>query len=117
MSEYEMVTSELAKVHLNERYKNAVSSGNVVLVMNGRPTFPMCGFSSTVCQMLKQNNIVFRTVDVLADPELSEYFREKNTPEVIPYLYVHGKFIGGYNKIVSLFQSGEFFEVYPSSLR
>ena len=112
-----MVTSESAKIHLSERYKNAVSSGNVVLVMNGRAAFPMCGFSSTICQMLKRNNIKFNSVDILADPELSEYFKEINAPEVIPYLYVHGKFIGGYNRVVSLLQSGEFFEVYPSWLR
>ena len=112
-----MVASELAKIHLNEKYKNAISSGNVVLVMNGRATFPMCGFSGTVCQMLKRNNVEFSAIDVLADPELSEYFREVNSPEVIPYLYVHGKFVGGYNRIVSLFQTGEFFEVYPSWLR
>ena len=107
-----MVAIEAEKKLLNERYKEIISSAKVVLIMKGNPKFPMCGLSSTVCWLLKKNKIDFAPIDILADPEFYEFLRSLHGPEVFPYMYVQGNFIGGYDKIVSLLESGEFFNLY-----
>ena len=38
---------------VNNRIKELNKSNEVVLYMKGNPTFPQCGFSSTVVQILK----------------------------------------------------------------
>ena len=40
--------------------------------MKGNPTFPQCGFSSTVVQILKLIGVNFQSYDVLQDEELRE---------------------------------------------
>ena len=40
--------------------------------MKGNPTFPQCGFSSTVVQILKHIGVNFQSYDVLQDEELRE---------------------------------------------
>ena len=40
--------------------------------MKGNPTFPQCGFSSTVVQILKHIGVDFKSYDVLQDEELRE---------------------------------------------
>ena len=107
-----MFTIEAEKKLLDERYKEIISSAKVVLVMKGNPKFPMCGLSSTVCWLLKKNRIDFGTIDILADPELYEFLRVLHGPEVFPYLYVQGNFVGGYDKVVSLLESGKIFNLY-----
>ena len=106
-----MISQTDERNRLNVKYKNVVESGKVVLIMNGSVTFPMCGFSDTVCRLLKKNNVPFNSIDILNDPDLCDFLREIHSPEIIPYLYISGNFVGGYNKIVSLFESGQFFDI------
>ena len=57
---------------LNNKIKELNKSNEVVLYMKGNPTFPQCGFSSTVVQILKHIGVNFQSYDVLQDEELRE---------------------------------------------
>jgi len=86
--------------------KNNISS-EVVLYMKGDPTFPQCGFSSTVVQILKHIGVNFKSFDVLQDENLREGIKAFSKWPTIPQLYVKGEFVGGCDIIREMFESGE----------
>ena len=93
--------------------ENNNKSDDVVLYMKGNPTFPQCGFSSTVVQILKHLGVNFKSYDVLQDDKLREGIKEFSNWPTIPQLYVKGEFIGGCDIIREMFDKGElnkFFE-------
>jgi monothiol glutaredoxin len=71
--------------------------------MKGTPSFPLCGLSGKVCFILKKSQLVFKAEDLLQDPELYIFLREKNSPSSVPYLYIDRKFVGGYDEVLSMF--------------
>ena len=60
------------------------SNNEVVLYMKGNPTFPQCGFSSTVVQILKHIGVDFQSYDVLQDEELREGIKKYSNWPTIP---------------------------------
>jgi monothiol glutaredoxin len=75
--------------------------------MKGSVSFPLCGLSGEVCFLLKKCNLHFKSVDVLVDPELHTFLKELHANFAIPYLYVSGKFVGGYDELCEMCRSGE----------
>lgn len=90
-----------------DQIQNDISSNNVVLYMKGNEKFPMCGFSSTVVQILKKLHVEFKAVDVLQDMELREGIKNFTNWPTIPQLYIKGEFIGGCDIVREMYQSGE----------
>ncbi len=82
-------------------------SDDVVLYMKGDPTFPQCGFSSTVVQILKHLGIAFKSYDVLQNESLREGIKAFSNWPTIPQLYVKGEFVGGCDIIREMFEKGE----------
>ncbi len=95
--DYESMQSELERL---------ASQSHIVLFMKGNRKFPVCGLSSSLCFMLKQCNLEFSTVDLLTKPNLSLFMRMMHEPISAPYLYAGGKFIGGYETVCTMFDSG-----------
>ena len=85
---------------------------SVVLYMKGDPTFPQCGFSSTVIQILKHIGVEFKSHDVLQDENLREGIKSYSNWPTIPQLYVNGEFVGGCDIIREMFESGELKEYF-----
>ena len=92
---------------VNKKIKELNKSNEVVLYMKGNPTFPQCGFSSTVVQILKHIGVNFQSYDVLQDEELREGIKKFSNWPTIPQLYVKEEFIGGCDIIREMFESGE----------
>ena len=92
---------------VNNKIKELNKSNEVVLYMKGNPTFPQCGFSSTVVQILKHIGVNFQSYDVLQDEELREGIKKFSNWPTIPQLYVKEEFIGGCDIIREMFESGE----------
>ena len=92
---------------VNNKIKDLNKSNEVVLYMKGNPTFPQCGFSSTVVQILKHVGVNFQSYDVLQDEELREGIKKFSNWPTIPQLYVKEEFIGGCDIIREMFESGE----------
>ena len=87
--------------------KNEVETNDVVLFMKGTPTFPQCGFSGQVVQILDYVGVPYKGVNVLADDELRQGIKEFASWPTIPQLYVKGEFVGGCDIIREMFQTGE----------
>ncbi len=84
-----------------------VKSSDVLLFMKGTPTFPQCGFSSQVVQILDFLGVDYKGVNVLDNAEIREAIKEYSNWPTIPQLYVKGEFIGGCDIIREMFQGGE----------
>jgi monothiol glutaredoxin len=86
---------------------NEVKANDVVLFMKGTPTFPQCGFSSQVVQILDYLGVDYKGVNVLENMEIRQGIKEYSNWPTIPQLYVKGEFVGGCDIIREMFQEGE----------
>lgn len=91
----------------HDKIKKTVTENDVVLYMKGNPTFPQCGFSSTVVQILDYIGTEYASVNVLDDPEIRQGIKEYNNWPTIPQVFVKGEFIGGCDILREMFETGE----------
>jgi monothiol glutaredoxin len=92
---------------VKQRIQQMIESHPVLLFMKGTKSFPQCGFSNTVVQVLKREGVEFETVNVLADPEIRQGIKDFSNWPTIPQLYVKGKFVGGCDIVTEMHTSGE----------
>ena len=92
---------------VQEQIAKTVTDHDVVLYMKGTPTFPQCGFSSTVVQVLDYLGADYESVNVLEDPEIRQGIKAYNNWPTIPQVFVKGEFIGGCDIVREMFESGE----------
>ena len=86
---------------------NEVKSSDVVLFMKGTPTFPQCGFSSQVVQILDYLGVDYKGINVLENADIRQGIKEYSNWPTIPQLYVKGEFVGGCDIVREMFQQGE----------
>ena len=91
---------------------NAVKNHDVVLFMKGTPTFPQCGFSSTVVQILDYLGVEYMSTNVLENQLVREGIKTYSDWPTIPQLYVKGEFIGGCDIVKEMFEEGELRSVF-----
>lgn len=89
------------------KIEDLVGAHKVVLFMKGNKSFPQCGFSSKVVQILKTEGVEFETVNVLADPEIRQGIKDYSNWPTVPQLYVNGKFVGGCDIVTEMHTTGE----------
>ena len=94
-----------------ERINNLVQQNKIMVFMKGNKLMPQCGFSNNVVQILNTLGVPFETLDVLADPEIRQGIKEYSNWPTIPQVYVAGKFIGGSDILIEMYNKGELQEV------
>ena len=87
--------------------EKAVKANDVILFMKGTPTFPQCGFSSVVVQVLDYLGVDYVSTNVLEDQAVREGIKAYSEWPTIPQLYVKGEFVGGCDIVKEMFESGE----------
>ncbi len=92
---------------IQQAIKEMVESNRVVLFMKGTKTFPQCGFSARAVEILKKCGVEFKDVNVLSDPAVRQGIKDFSSWPTIPQVYVDGKFLGGSDILMEMFQSGE----------
>ncbi len=63
---------------------NEVKTNDVVLFMKGTPTFPQCGFSSQVVQILDYLGLDYKGVNVLENADIRQGIKEYSNWPTIP---------------------------------
>lgn len=91
----------------HEKIQKTVSENDIVLYMKGTPTFPQCGFSSQVVQILDYLDVKYHSENVLEDMEIRQGIKDINNWPTIPQVFVKGEFIGGCDIVREMFESGE----------
>src|SRR5689334_13290708 len=92
---------------LRAKIETLIKSDDVVLFMKGTKSFPQCGFSASVVNILNTLIPKYTTVNVLSDPDVRQGIKEYSDWPTIPQLYVKGELIGGSDIVKSLHESGE----------
>lgn len=92
----------------NDDLDNIVNSDKIVVFMKGYPDAPQCGFSKYVIQILTMHGCDgFLAVNILEDEVLRQRIKEYSDWPTIPQVYMGGEFIGGFDILLQMHQSGE----------
>ena len=92
--------------------RKQVAANDIVLFMKGTKSFPQCGFSSQVAQMLGHMGVEYKDVNVLEDAGVRDGIKTFTNWPTIPQLYVKGEFVGGCDIVREMFQAGELDELF-----
>ena len=90
-----------------QRIDQLVKGSDVLLFMKGNASFPMCGFSGRLVQILNHVGVPFKGINVLESDELRQGIKSYANWPTIPQLYVKGEFVGGCDIMKEMYQSGE----------
>jgi monothiol glutaredoxin len=100
---------------VKDTIRETVENNRVVLFMKGTKNFPQCGFSARAVEVLKRCGAEFKDVNVLADPAIREGIKVYSSWPTIPQVYIDGKFVGGSDILIELYQSGELQKLLAAS--
>jgi monothiol glutaredoxin len=92
---------------IQDTIRETVEQNKVVLFMKGSRMFPQCGFSARAVEILKKCGASFKDVNVLSDAALRQGIKDYSSWPTIPQVYVAGKFVGGSDILLEMFESGE----------
>jgi monothiol glutaredoxin len=97
----------MSEGNIHDWIRQQVTSNGVVLFLKGNKTFPQCGFSGRVIQILDYLGVEYKDINVLEDPILREGIKSFSNWPTIPQLYVKGEFVGGADITAEMFRAGE----------
>jgi monothiol glutaredoxin len=84
-----------------------VASDSVVLFMKGSRSFPQCGFSASVVNILNTLIPKYTTVNILSDADVRTGMKEYSDWPTFPQLFVRGEFVGGADIVRQMHESGD----------
>jgi len=87
--------------------KREIDSNTICLFTKGTADMPMCGFSARAVAVFKELGRPFKTVDILPDPRIRQVLTSVSNWPTVPQVFVGGKFIGGSDIVVEMYQKGE----------
>lgn len=97
-------------MNIKDRIQQDLASNPIKLYMKGTPSFPQCGFSKRVIDILANYDVEFGTSNILEDPELRQGLKDFFDWPTFPMLCVNGELVGGCDIISELHQSGQLAE-------
>ena len=90
-----------------QKIEQLVRQDEVVLFMKGTRSFPQCGFSASVVNILNTLIPKYSTVNVLSEPEVRTHMKEYSDWPTFPQLFIKGEFVGGADIVKQMFESGD----------
>lgn len=71
-------------------------------------TSPLCGYCHAAKRLLKQKDVKFEEVDILANPNRkAEMIRRANGGRTVPQIFVGDKHVGGCDDLYALERAGK----------
>jgi monothiol glutaredoxin len=92
---------------IKQKIDQLVSQDPVVLFMKGTRSFPQCGFSASVVNILNQLIPKYATVNVLSDADVRGGMKEYSDWPTFPQLFIKGEFVGGADIVRQMYEGGE----------
>ena len=90
-----------------KKIEDLVASDPVVLFMKGNRSFPQCGFSASVVNILNTLIPKYATVNILADANIRTGMKEFSDWPTFPQLFIRGEFVGGADIVRQMHESGD----------
>ena len=92
---------------LKQKIESLVTSDAVVLFMKGTRSFPQCGFSASVVNILNSLIPKFTTVNILSEADVRGGMKEFSDWPTFPQLFIRGEFVGGADIVRQMHEAGE----------
>ena len=92
---------------IQQEIEREVRDNPVVVYMKGTPSFPMCGFSAAVVEILREVGVPFKAVDILAEGDKRDGVKAFTNWPTIPQIFVRGQFVGGCDIVKQMHAKGE----------
>jgi monothiol glutaredoxin len=90
-----------------KKIEDLVASDPVVLFMKGNRSFPQCGFSASVVNILNTLIPKYATVNILAEANIRTGMKEFSDWPTFPQLFIRGEFVGGADIVRQMHESGD----------
>jgi monothiol glutaredoxin len=90
-----------------KKIDDLVASDSVVLFMKGSRSFPQCGFSASVVNILNTMLPKYTTVNILSDADIRTGMKEYSDWPTFPQLFIKGEFVGGADIVRQMHESGD----------
>jgi monothiol glutaredoxin len=90
-----------------KKIEDLVTSDSVVLFMKGNRSFPQCGFSASVVNILNTLIPKYTTVNILADANIRGGMKDFSDWPTFPQLFIRGEFVGGADIVRQMHESGD----------
>lgn len=90
-----------------KKIEDLVASDPVVLFMKGSRSFPQCGFSASVVNILNTLIPKYATVNILADADIRSGMKDFSDWPTFPQLFIRGEFVGGADIVRQMHESGD----------
>src|SRR3954466_8658951 len=92
---------------IKSKIDTLVAQDNVVLFMKGTRSFPQCGFSASVVNILNTLVPKYATVNVLSDADVRGGMKEYSDWPPFPQLFIKGEFVGGADIVRQMYETGD----------
>src|ERR1700744_5432654 len=94
------------------KVEKITQENSVVIFMKGTPDFPQCGFSNRAVPGLRAaRGQAIHGIDVLSDDPLWEALEEFTQWPTVPQIFIRGKFVGGSDIVMEMYERGELQEM------
>src|SRR5689334_420951 len=90
-----------------KKIEQLVASDSVVLFMKGSRSFPQCGFSASVVNILNTLIPKYTTVNILSDANIRTGMKDFSDWPTFPQLFIRGEFVGGADIVRQMHESGD----------
>ncbi|CAN5745034.1 Grx4 family monothiol glutaredoxin [soil metagenome] len=92
---------------VKQKIDSLVTQDHVVLFMKGSRSFPQCGFSASVVNILNTLIPKYSTVNILSDADVRTGMKEYSDWPTFPQLFIRGEFVGGADIVRQMHESGD----------
>ena len=100
-----------------DKIKQQIADNAVILYMKGSPDMPQCGFSARAINCLKECQVPFASVDILANPDIRQTLPQYADWPTFPQLWVAGELIGGSDIVAEMHANGELLPLLEQALQ
>ena len=101
------ITETVTEENASETIENQIKENDLLIYMKGNARLPQCGFSAQVIEIFNQIGVKYKTFNVLNHYAIREGIKNLSNWPTIPQVYYNGKFIGGCDIMIEMFQNGE----------
>lgn len=91
----------------NDAIEQFINSAPIFMFMNGNSDKPNCSHSANAVAILNKLNMGYTTFNVLNNKKIKEGVRAYSKYGDYPQVFINGEFLGGYERLFDLFQSGQ----------
>ena len=99
-----IVINKLSVRYSQEREKTDDIGNNLEVIVYG---ISSCKYCHLAQDFLKTRNIGHEVIELGADADLQLKLQEKTGQTTVPYIYINGEFIGGYQDLMKLGDEGK----------